>query len=145
MRYTCTKLSIVVRPFIPAIIYFIITVVLLTLPGAAFPSEDWMSDIQFDKIIHIGLFSLLTFLICYGLYRTQKSGRMSRPLPADQKSVLKRSFLITAIAALVYGIIMEYVQRDFIPNRSFDSGDILADGIGAAAGGIVSRYWFIKK
>jgi VanZ family protein len=47
----------------------------------------------------------------------------------------KIAFLKTAITiagiALLYGIAMEYVQKNFIPNRSFDVGDIIADGIGS--------------
>jgi VanZ family protein len=39
---------------------------------------------------------------------------------------------------------MEFIQKYFIPNRSFDVGDIIADGIGCIIGGIVAgRY--IKK
>ena len=41
---------------------------------------------------------------------------------------------------IVYGIAMEIVQKYFIPFRSFDLGDIIADGIGCAAG-----YFFAIK
>jgi VanZ family protein len=118
---------------------------LLTLPGSAFPSQNWMGMVHFDKVVHIGLFSLLTLLICHGLYKTQLAGRMVRDTQVATRGVLIRAFIITAVAVLFYGIIIEYVQRDFIPNRSFDSGDILADGVGAAAGALLSRYRFIKK
>ncbi|RYY62086.1 MAG: VanZ family protein [Chitinophagaceae bacterium] len=136
-----------IRSFAPAVLYFIISVVLLTLPGSTFPSESWMDGIHFDKFIHVGMFAGLTFLVCWGMYC-----RIADPLKATGETVsaavkarLWRSFIYIAIASLVYGIIMEYVQRDFIPNRSFDSGDILADGAGSLAGLLVSRFRYIKK
>jgi len=44
----------------------------------------------------------------------------------------------------IYGIAMELVQKYFIPNRSCDLKDILADGVGCAIGLLVSRR-YIKK
>jgi VanZ family protein len=44
------------------------------------------------------------------------------------------------ITGIVYGIAMEIVQKYFIPFRSFDLMDILADGIGCVAG-----YFFAIK
>jgi len=49
-----------------------------------------------------------------------------------------------AVYFLIYGIAMELVQKYFIPNRSFDLKDILADGLGCAIGLLVSRR-YIKK
>jgi hypothetical protein len=40
---------------------------------------------------------------------------------------------------------MELVQRYFIPNRSFDGGDIIADGVGSAAGLVYSLKRYVKK
>ena len=54
-------------------------------------------------------------------------------------------FYLTAIICLLYGIMMEFVQRYFIANRSFDTGDIIADGVGSAAGVIYSSGRYIKK
>lgn len=32
--------------------------------------------------------------------------------------------------SILYGITMEFVQKEWIPNRSFEIKDILADGLG---------------
>jgi len=40
---------------------------------------------------------------------------------------------------------MEFVQKYFIPNRSFDLGDIAADSIGCFIGFIYSSRKYIKK
>lgn len=122
------------RYSIPAIAWFIISVVLLTLPGSAFPNENWLGDIYFDKWVHIGMFTMMVFLCCWAVYKTKKD-----------RQKLFNYFLFFAITALVYGIIMEFVQKYYIPNRSFDIGDIIADGVGCIAGLLFSIRRFIKK
>jgi len=54
-------------------------------------------------------------------------------------------FVIIAIICLSYGIGMEFVQDRFIPKRSFDTGDILADGIGCLCGCLFALGRYIKK
>src|SRR6185503_10585115 len=104
---------------------FIMSVILLTLPGTAFPTEDWLDKIWFDKWVHIGMFSILTWLWCryWHLFKLNK--------PAD---TFRKLFIIIGLICLAYGIVMEFVQRFYIPHRSFDVGDIIADGVGCAVG-----------
>lgn len=120
--------------FFPALFWLLTVTILLVLPGSAFPQENWLSRIWFDKWVHIGLFSLLVFFWCWGLttYR-------------DSKKKYPGWFLLVALAAVLYGAGMEFVQKYFIPNRSFDLLDIMADGIGAFAGWIYSFGRYIKK
>src|SRR5215472_11086552 len=47
-----------------AIAWFVVTTILLTLPGSAFPKENWFDKIWLDKWIHIALFGMLAFLWC---------------------------------------------------------------------------------
>lgn len=72
-----------------------------------------------DKWVHIALFSILVAL-CYWPFKP------SWP----QKAFLKKAVPI-AFAALGYGIAIEFIQKNYIPNRSFDLGDIIADGFGS--------------
>lgn len=104
------------------------------MPGSAFPLETWYSKIWLDKWVHIGLFAVLVVGWCWAL-----SGKQ---LPSVGK---QKVFLIITIIALLYGIGMEFVQRYFVVNRSFDGGDIIADGIGALAGFWFSSRTYIKK
>jgi VanZ family protein len=115
-------------PAISAIAWLIICTVLLTLPGNDLPKEDWLDKIWFDKWVHIGLFAILTWLWCLA-FRIQRK---------------EISYIIGA-ACLCYGIIMEFVQRYYIPNRSFDTGDIAADAIGCVAGLLFWYYRFKKN
>ena len=54
-------------------------------------------------------------------------------------------FVQIALYFFLYGIVMEFVQRYFIPNRSFDLGDVIADGVGSVAGLFLSVRVYIKK
>jgi len=115
----------------PALAWFLITTILLCLPGSAFPKEHWFDKIWLDKWIHIGLFALMVFLWCSAiLHGAQKRGLAFRRI---------------AFYFLLYGIVMEFIQKYFIPNRSFDIRDIIADGVGCIAGLFLSVRLYIKK
>jgi VanZ family protein len=120
--------------FLLAVTWLIISTILLTIPGTKFPKDDWLSKIWFDKWVHIGLFALLVFLWCWFLF--------SRTI--DHKK-LSAGFLLIAITGLAYGATMELVQKYFVVNRSFDGGDIIADGIGCILGLLLARGRYIKK
>ncbi|HEV8508387.1 MAG TPA: VanZ family protein [Chitinophagaceae bacterium] len=115
---------------LPAITWVIIVTVLLCLPGAALPRENWFDKIWLDKWIHIALFLMMVYLWCR--YISKSGGKKIR------------YFSQIAIYFFVYGIVMELVQKYFIPNRSFDLKDILADGLGCAMGLLISNR-SIKK
>ena len=121
--------------FVAAIGWFITSVVLLTLPGTAFPEEDWLDKIWFDKWVHIGMFGLLVLLWCLFIYYFKK----------DKSKNIAGAFWTIAMIFLGYGIGMEFIQKNFIPHRSFDFGDIVADAVGCFAGLIFSLKRYIKK
>ena len=118
--------------FIPAIGWIIICTVLLTLPGSSFPKEDWLDKIWFDKWVHIGLFAAIVVTWCWGVFK----GRIE-----NQPGL----FLRIALLAIIYGIVMEFVQKYLVVNRSFDRADIIADAVGAYVGYLFSRKVFGKK
>ncbi len=122
----------ILRHFLLFIAWLLVSTVLLVLPGSAFPSDDWMSRIYFDKWVHIGMFGTGTFVLCRGLWKAAALD-------------LKKSFLAATFICLGYGIIMEFVQKHFVANRSFDTGDILADAAGAALGLWLSLRVYTKK
>jgi VanZ family protein len=121
-------------PAIPAIAVLIISTLLLTLPGSSFPKEDWLSRIWFDKWVHIGMFMVLVILWCRAVFKKEI-------LPGK----LKLLFLFVEFLAIVYGVVIEFVQQNWVKNRSFDLGDIAADVVGAALGWIFSIGRYIKK
>jgi VanZ family protein len=99
-----------------AIAWTVLIQVLLCLPGSSIPSGGMFNIPQLDKIAHIILFGAFTGFWCYYYYLKGKS-------PARLKTI----FFIVYLLAAADGIIMEFVQLNYIPNRSFDTGDIVAD------------------
>lgn len=117
--------------FILAFCWFLVCTILLCLPGSAFPKETWLNKIWFDKWVHIGIFSVMTFLWSVALVK--KNGWP-----------LQRTCLLIALCAITYGVTIEFVQKYFIPNRSFDVFDIMADTIGSLLG-YLSAVSFLKR
>ena len=74
------------------------------------------------------MFSIMAYLFCRGVYEKKLS-----------------YFIICGLACLGYGIAMEFVQRDFISNRTFDVTDIIADGVGSLIGVLFSTRTLYKK
>lgn len=107
------------HPFLPATVFFIITVVLLTLPGTSFPKSHLFDIPYFDKWIHIGMFGLLCSLFSLPIKDLLISNSQKR-----------NWFLAIMLIGIGYGISMEFVQKYWIPNRSFEVMDILADSVG---------------
>lgn len=77
----------------------------------------------------------MAFFLCWTIYKS------NRQHPEKNR----RYFLIAGLICIAYGIGMEYVQKYYVPNRSFDLGDIFADAAGAIAGTFFSIRKYIKK
>jgi VanZ family protein len=114
-----------INPTYLPISWLTMTTVLLCLPGSAIPQHRWFDFLMVDKWVHIFLFSVMTFLFA----RCNRSSR----------------FWIPASAVLVYGIAMEFVQKSFVANRSFDIGDITADAVGVLLGLVIAQKMLSDK
>jgi len=114
--------------FIPAIIWFGISLFLFTLPGSSIPKNDLFDKLQVDKWVHITIFFLLCFLFGYPLRKF------------NSKNLLPLLFTI-CLLGIAYGIAVEFIQKYWIPNRSFDVWDIMADTIGC----IIAFFWLKRK
>jgi len=112
--------------FVLPVIWLILIYGLLTMPNNDIPKLGFLDAIYFDKWVHAGLFAVLTFLFSWPFRKLY---------PAQH-----RLFVSIAILALLYGIIMEFVQKYFTADRDFDINDMLADGFGCLLGYIAVRY-----
>jgi VanZ family protein len=79
-----------------------------------------------DKWAHMVLFGIFTIL----WHRTVRNG----------KGYYK---LMLMLIAVFIGWLVEYVQGHYIPNRSQDNIDTLADGIGGAIG--IVLFWLYQR
>lgn len=105
------------------ILYFIAITILLLLPGKAFPQETFLSKIYFDKWVHISIFMMLVIL-------------WGRSYKTDMDAISTTSLLILLLS-IGYGVVIEFIQEEYIPYRSFEVGDILADAVGAFIGWVI--------
>lgn len=117
-----------------AVIWLLIITTLLCIPGTELPKITWEDKIWLDKWIHVFLFMILVIL-----WNKAYSGKKSMHLNT------RKMFFQIMIVGFVYGILMELVQKYFIPYRSFDVTDILADGLGCFIGYIISVKRFVKR
>lgn len=120
--------------FLPGIIWFIISAVLLTLPGNDLPHNGFFDIPFFDKYVHFGMFCMLTVLFCYPFVYSQTGD-----------SAIKKWFTKIAVYIILYGTVMEFVQKYLANGRSFDLVDIVFDSLGSIAGLIIIRKYYGKK
>lgn len=118
--------------FIP-LAWTLLTIVLLCLPGSAFPSKGLFNlDIpHLDKVVHVILFGGVILFWC--LYHLQKN-------PSNNK--WRFTVLVIALCTIALGICMEYIQFNYVPNRAFDTGDIVANTVSTI---MVGMFFYFKK
>jgi VanZ family protein len=54
-------------------------------------------------------------------------------------------YWLVSIAGILYGVAMEFVQRDLVANRSFEGADILADMVGCLGALAISASFFRQE
>jgi len=99
----------------------ILIILILTSPiDIANQTSHWFDGLPIDKMIHIVLFgSLALSIFAYFQYSNI----------LGLKTI--RAKALALIFCILYGIGLEYYQKYFVPSRSFDVIDMLADAIGA--------------
>jgi VanZ family protein len=113
--------------WLPAIAWLAIITLLFLLPGSALPKAN-LHILFFDKWVHMLLFAILTWLFC-------------RPFAAMPIGSAKyRIYFLLILVTTLYGIAIEFIQRDFITNRSFDVKDIYADAVGSLLGLLIAIF-----
>ena len=103
---------------------FVLIFILLSMPAGNTPGNNCISyllQLPFaDKVIHIGLFgSLALSLFSHFEQYSNISFRSTR------------TKALSLILCIVFGIGMEFYQKNFVPSRGFEVGDMLADAMGA--------------
>ncbi|MGC4101391.1 VanZ family protein [Ferruginibacter sp.] len=128
--------AIGIKKFIPGIAWFFVVLTLVCIPGEDLPKPDnWMIQIDYDKLIHVGIFGFLAFLFMF---------------PVGQSAAFSNKakwyyFIKIALATIVWGYTTEVLQKFFIPGRSYDLTDWLADSIGGVLAMIFCRFYYLRK
>ena len=119
------------KALLPSILWSLVILVLSAMPGISLPESFW-DFISMDKIAHIGVYGIQTFLLLMGL---------SSKIPNDAKKVA----VIALIISILYGIMMEAMQYTFFPYRYFEYLDIFANIIGSFTGLLIFKFFNTKK
>ncbi|MDD4848126.1 MAG: VanZ family protein [Bacteroidales bacterium] len=124
-----------IKSFIPFIIWTILIMILLGLPGKFFPKVpnfwEWLS---WDKLVHFVLFGTFCFLFLWGVKK--------------QNILQKRHYIIAGIIGIFYSGLTELLQHFVFIKRNGNWYDFLADVIGCFLGlylfNILYKKWFSK-
>lgn len=111
------------KPYIPAISWLLIILVLSGYPGNSIPK---MPVWQFDKLVHSTIYSVLSFCLLIPYY--QQYIRENKRL---------RIGLAIVFASTFYGGFMEILQNSIFVHRSGNWHDFIANMIGAIIGVIL--------
>ena len=95
-----------------------------------FPELTFLDWLKPDKIVHLVLFGVLSFLLIKGL-----TGNEVSSFPTNYPKTF--SVVISAI----YGVFVELLQEYFFEDRHGDVYDSIADALGAFAGLWFYNYW----
>ncbi|WP_157986433.1 VanZ family protein [Chitinophaga alhagiae] len=113
-----------IRYYLPALAWIILILFLCTMPASAVPKSGLFDLLHMDKIVHFFLFGGTVLLLAYGYYR--QKGRISAA-----------ALLCLALVVSLYGLGIEFIQKYFTANRSFEIWDVVADAAGALCGALI--------
>lgn len=118
--------------FILAVIFQVGVTVMMLISSSGLPGVEIPF---FDKIAHMGVYAVSLLLWVFVFF----------------KSVLKKNTLVSRVfgVLLLYGMVIEVVQGKWIPDRSFDLWDVMANILGMTIGILVfyilRPFWPPKK
>jgi VanZ family protein len=107
--------------------------VLLCLPGSTIADLEGPKIPHLDKYVHFLLFAAFSGL--WNIYLICKRKSPER---------IKKGYLLVFFSAVLYGALLEVIQYYFVPERSFDMGDIAADAAGSAAAYAVFYFKLLR-
>ncbi len=114
----------------PFLFWLLLIFIQSSFTAVALPKVEFISA---DKIVHMGVFGLLTFLCYISLIHIEKPNMFSA-------SPLMWSLII----CIVYGASDEFHQY-FVPNRSSEVQDWLADILGTIIAVLIIKYYLKNK
>lgn len=105
---------------LPALIWLLVVTIALLTPGKNLPKVPLFP--YADKLVHFGIFALLTFLWC-------RVGTLNK----EGEIIWKKLLTNLLVFSIFFPILVEYLQL-YVPNRSFEVEDIIANLLGGVIG-----------
>lgn len=108
--------------YIASLIWALLILILTLTPGKSIPDLELFS---YDKLGHIGIFMIQAYFLVSGMNFDKKI-----------KNTVTKNILWGLLITEIYGAAVE-VGQHFIPDRSMDIMDLLANSIGVILGGVI--------
>ena len=121
--------KISLKKFLPGLAWFFVVGILTLMPGKDVPEVGWLNIPNIDKFVHMVLFGGLTLLFCLPYAKTNISFLKKRNI-----------FIRISLSMILWGIIIEVIQKFFVPGRGFEWLDWAADTVG-----VFVSYWICIK
>lgn len=123
------NINLAIRKYFKTIFWSLIMGYLLFSPSSAIPKTHLLDFPQSDKIIHAAMFAILTYL-----YLSESS---------IKEKLAKTGILLFFVGIILVGITSEVIQHFFIPGRTGNVYDLLADLFGFFLG--LSTFLIVKR
>ncbi|NPA68795.1 MAG: VanZ family protein [Chlorobi bacterium] len=120
----------ILKKYYKSILSFAFILFLCLMPGSETKKIMFFDFPHLDKIVHFGMFFLFSFALFIDLNNNTEF---------PKKKILLTVFFLSFFV----GVITEIIQKYFIPLRSGDLLDLLADTAGYA--GFLFVIYFIRK
>lgn len=118
------------RHLLPAIIWAVVILFVLAIPGSSIPESSLFYIPYFDKILHGTFFFVLAILLLWGLLKQEK----------NKNSV---PYIIAIVFCVIYGGATEFLQHFFVDGRSGEIADFAANTIGSLIG--IAGFYYMKR
>lgn len=114
-----------------ALAWALLIAFLCLTPGKALPAWEWADLLSVDKLVHMLMFGVLSYLLARGL-RDRSTNTWAHG----------RILLVAGLLSFAYGGLMELLQDIPGLGRNGDVVDLAANTIGAVVGAwLVYRLW----
>ena len=120
------------KRFIPALAWSLFILLLSTGPGISLP-QSWWDLFSIDKLGHFVAYAVLSMSLLWAVQSNTVA--LQRP---------ERKLLLIIGWSIFYGVLMEFIQYRYFPNRYFEILDIIANIIGSFAGLYFYNLYFLK-
>jgi VanZ family protein len=126
--FSSSHTRIFVSYWLPVILYC-----LLIFIQSSYPATQSLPAIPFmDKLAHVGAYALLGFLF-FRLFQSTSICKRAVPL-----------VILSALASSLYGISDE-IHQHFVPSRTADIMDVMADVTGSFLGAVFAQIFLNRK
>jgi VanZ family protein len=112
----------------------IVILILTGIPGSCLPRVKPV--VGLDKVVHLLMYAVFAFLCLWG-YRKQ--------FITNGKAYHKKALLLALVISIAYGGLTELMQEYFVPLRTGDWIDFLADVIGTLLGVTIFYLFYRHK